>query len=863
MNIFHRITRQTLLKNRTRTIVTIIGIILSTAMFTAVTTFISSIQNFMLEASIESEGDWYGSVRAAEPDTLGRIADDARVAQLATAQVLGYAPLETAAYDEKPYLYVLGADETYFATMPVRVIEGRLPVNDKELLLPEHLSWHGGVEHAIGDVITVALHYRQQGGSAVFQGTEYEKAETLQFREERTFTVVGFCEQWHFEGGGNPGYTAFTCASPAALPGTATDCYFKLHDAGGTQAFLEELDVSGVSMNRDVLMFMGISGYASFVAVLGGLAAILIALIMFGSVSLIYNAFSISVSERTKQFGLLISVGATKKQIRSSVIYEALLLSAIGIPLGALSGMLGIGVTLRLLSGTAFLEGMRLHASVPAIVAACVIALITVLISARIPARRAMRVSAIEAIRQSTDVQVKTGREPSYKLTYRLFGLPGVLAMKHFHRNRRRYRATIVSLFMSIVLFISASSFSRYLTDSVTSVFNTSDIDLSVSYRQGTADAPSPETVYQTLAADAGVTAITGVYAQEYATLSVPEASVNTDLLEHAIEVSGGVCKLNTQLMVIDDASFIRCLETQGLEQSLFFEKGAPRALIGSEFYMIDYNQKKLVHTGTFRSLPEQMGCSLFDNAAYDAALAESAEPESVDSAAYTYELTLLPGAMAGELPFGLNGRESSLQSVLLVYPAGNAPEGLRTAEQSINYLIQAPDHAAVAERLNASLRELGIRNPYVYDSAQGMENERSLILVMNVFAYGFITLISLIAVANVFNTISTNIRLRRREFAMLKSVGMTNAGFRSMMNLECLLYGGKALLFGLPVSLFMTWLIHQSIRNGFVSVFYVPVVPVVIAVCSVFLVVFVTMLYAMRKIERDNPIDALKNENL
>lgn len=863
MNIFHRITRQTLLKNRTRTIVTIIGIILSTAMFTAVTTFISSIQNFMLEASIESEGDWYGSVRAAEPDTLDRIADDARVAQLATAQVLGYAPLETAAYEEKPYLYVLGADETYFATMPVRVIEGRLPVNDKELLLPEHLSWHGGVEHAIGDVITVALHYRQQDGSAVFQGTEYEKAETLQFREERTFTVVGFCEQWHFEGGGNPGYTAFTCASPAALPGTATDCYFKLHDAGGTQAFLEELDVSGVSMNRDVLMFMGISGYASFVAVLGGLAAILIALIMFGSVSLIYNAFSISVSERTKQFGLLISVGATKKQIRSSVIYEALLLSAIGIPLGALSGMLGIGVTLRLLSGTAFLEGMRLHASVPAIVAACVIALITVLISARIPARRAMRVSAIEAIRQSTDVQVKTGREPSYKLTYRLFGLPGVLAMKHFHRNRRRYRATIVSLFMSIVLFISASSFSRYLTDSVTSVFNTSDIDLSVSYRQGTADAPSPETVYQTLAADAGVTAITGVYAQEYATLSVPEASVNTDLLEHAIEVSGGVCKLNTQLMVIDDASFIRCLETQGLEQSLFFEKGAPRALIGSEFYMIDYNQKKLVHTGTFRSLPEQMGCSLFDNAAYDAALAESAEPESVDSAAYTYELALLPGAMAGELPFGLNGRESSLQSVLLVYPAGNAPEGLRTAEQSINYLIQAPDHAAVAERLNASLRELGIRNPYVYDSAQGMENERSLILVMNVFAYGFITLISLIAVANVFNTISTNIRLRRREFAMLKSVGMTNAGFRSMMNLECLLYGGKALLFGLPVSLFMTWLIHQSIRNGFVSAFYVPVVPVVIAVCSVFLVVFVTMLYAMRKIERDNPIDALKNENL
>ena len=861
MNIFHRITRQTLLRNRTRTIVTIIGIILSTAMFTAVTTFISSIQHFMLEECIESEGDWYGSVRAAETATLEQIEDDARVSQLATAQVLGYAPLETVEYEEKPYLYVLGADATYFAAMPVHVTEGRLPVNDKELLLPEHLFWRGGVQHAIGDVITVPLHYRQQDGSAVFQRTQYDGSETLLFREERTFTVVGFCEQWHFEGNDNPGYTAFTCAPSTALPGTVTDCYFKLHDAGDTQAFLQELGVSGTGTNRDVLMFMGISGYASFVAVFGGLAAILIVLIMFGSVSLIYNAFSISVSERTKQFGLLISIGATKKQIRSSVVYEALLLSAIGIPLGALSGMLGIGITLRLLSGTAFLAGMRLHASVPAIVAACVIALITVLISVRIPARRAMRVSAIEAIRQSADVQVRAGREPGYKLTYRLFGLPGVLAMKHFRRNRRRYRATIISLFMSIVLFISASSFSRYLTDSVTSVFHASDIDLSVSYQPDAKDGPSPEAVYEALSADIGVTAITGVYTQEYATLSVPETSVYPELLEYAISISDGVCKLNAMLVVVDDDSFTRCLDAQGLDHSLFFDPEAPRALIGSEFYLIDYGQQKLIHTGTFRSLPDQMGCSLFDNAAYNDAIAESDAPETLVPGEYTYALELCP--VVDELPFGLNGRENSLRSILVVYPASNAPEGLKTESERMNYLLQAPEHAAVAERLNASMRELGIRSPYVYDSAQGMENDRSLILVMNVFAYGFITLISLIAVANVFNTISTTIRLRRREFAMLKSVGMTNAGFRSMMNLECLLYGGKALLFGLPVSLLVTWLIYRSISNGFVSAFYVPVVPVIIAVCSVFLVVFVTMLYAMRKIEHDNPIDALKNENL
>ena len=160
-------------------------------------------------------------------------------------------------------------------------------------------------------------------------------------------------------------------------------------------------------------------------------------------------------------------------------------------------------------------------------------------------------------------------------------------------------------------------------------------------------------------------------------------------------------------------------------------------------------------------------------------------------------------------------------------------------------------------------LAEAGLSSTRLYDYAERAESERALVTVINVFSYGFITLISLIAVANVFNTISTNIGLRRREFAMLKSIGLTRRGFHKMMNFECLLYGIKGLIYGIPVAVGVTYLMYRSVVQGWETKFYLPWYSVAISVGSVFLVVFATMLYSMRKINRDNPIDALRNENL
>lgn len=150
-----------------------------------------------------------------------------------------------------------------------------------------------------------------------------------------------------------------------------------------------------------------------------------------------------------------------------------------------------------------------------------------------------------------------------------------------------------------------------------------------------------------------------------------------------------------------------------------------------------------------------------------------------------------------------------------------------------------------------------------LFNVAETMETERALITIMRVFSYGFIALISLIAAANVFNTISTNIILRRREFAILESAGMSKKGFHKMMNYECILYGVKGLLYGIPVSILITYFIYRSLSNGLDMKFFIPIGSIAVAIGSVFIVVFATMLYSMNRIGKENTIDALRNENL
>lgn len=908
MNVFNKVTLESLKKNRTRTIVTIIGIMLSAAMICASTTLVSSMQNFVLRCAIHIDGDWSGAVYDAAYKDYEDIRDSDRVSSAAYAQVLGYAKIDSA-NERKPYLYVLGGDVAsgYFKTMPVHLILGTLPKDSTEIILPEHLTSNGKVNYKLGDTVTLDVGDRTLDGRRLGQDTpvytydsetqvEIMSGERLENTEPRTYTVVGIYERPTFEDYSAPGYTALTAADTKSADQSPIHCYFKLHKPAGVYDFMKEMGYTQeyrYAYNTKVLLYSGTAPFDSFLTAFYSLAAIIIALIVFGSVSLIYNAFSISVSERTRQFGLLSSVGATRKQLRRMVLFEALAVSIVGIPLGILVGIGGIGITL-LLIGDKFFSlvrvdiPMRLCVSWQAVVIAAVIALVTVLISAWIPSKRATRVSAVEAIRQSMDIKVSGRPVRTSKLAYKLFGLPGVLAGKHYKRNRKKYRTTVVSLFMSIVLFVSAAAFTDYMMESAEGGLASDQFDLIYAAESDASSAMTPDALLELLFSEQNVTGGTytkkqflqGDISREYVTAMYADRFVDfgmerEDAAPKELGISG-------YLYFVADVEFNRLLEKYNLKEADYYDRDKPLGIALDRNIELDRRLEKYVTLDTLKG----DGCvieglyyveidgyyridSRIDENGNKVVLYQNRDNES-DIIELPYEesfakYTLRSEKTIDEAPFFVS--RSTPVAINMIYPYSMlesvVPEAALNQFRYTEYFLTSSNHTASFENLATVLTENGLSSRQLFDYAANAEANRNVVTIIRVFAYGFIVLISLIAAANVFNTISTNISLRRREFAMLKSVGMTQKGFRRMMNYECLLYGSKALLLGLPVSCGITYLIYRAVTTAYETSFHLPWAAIGIAVLSVFLVVFATMMYSMSKVKKDNPIDALKNENL
>ena len=900
MNVFNKVTLQSLKKNKTRTIVTIIGIILSAAMICAVTTFASSFMNYAKETTIYSDGNWHGYERDTDWNTYTEIWGTGKVEEAVYLQQLGYAYAEGCENEFKPYIYVLGAGKDVEEVLPIHITSGKYPTTQTEIMLPNHLYTNGGVKYSLGDTITLELGQRMLDGYPMTQndpcyiyeqGDEVFNGEVLEIKETRTYTVVGFYDRMSnmIEKTTAPGYTALTVSDKETYTPYKYDVYFRMENPKEIYDFMKELGLTG-DTNTDLLMYSGTFAADTFSTMLYSLAAIVIGLIMFGSVALIYNAFSISVSERTKQFGLLSSIGATKKQLKRMVLFEALAVSVIGVPLGVLAGVGGIGVTLMLIGdkfrAMGFPIDMKLSVSPAAIIIAVIVALITVLISAWIPSKRATKVSAVEAIRQNIDVK-NTKPVKTSKLTYKLFGLPGMLANKHYKRNKKKYRTTVLSLFMSIVLFVSASAFTDYLMESVGVGFGSVGYDLTMHASGEEFDKLTPIELLNRMKAAKSVTE--GAYSVVYNRYS----SIKTEYLtEEGIEFldrnqgqgeNKSIRNAYAYVTFVDDAAFKALLKENGLSEEKYMNPDSPLALAldGTtrfNMYTQKYEKTKFFSTNepqlvlqTERGVPGYY-CSgeVPDENGNTVVLYLKDKESDVEGPeelyfsleeAYIYT-TIQVGTVIYEKPFFV--RDSYGMNV--IYPISFAErvfEDFDAVDSSYYYMLSSSNHTESYTAVQSILSDNGFNAKNLQNIAEMEESERNIVTIIRVFSYGFIVLISLIAAANVFNTISTNISLRRREFAMLKSVGMAQRDFNKMMNFECLLYGSRALLYGLPVSCGITFLIYLAIMEGYETTFHLPWTAIGIAVLSVFLVVFITMMYSMSKIKKDNPIDALKNENL
>ena len=895
MNIFHKVTIESLKKNRTRTIVTIIGIMLSTALICAVTSSVASVIDFGRRYFSYESGSWHGSEIDQPFEEYEKIRTADGVDKAVYCKYEGYAKVDSE-NEYKPYLYLMGAGEGYEEIMPVHIIEGHYPQNDSEILIPGHLYENGGVNWKTGDKITLEVGERMRDGHAVGQespifdrNAEYNSDEVIEedfkVRLTKEYTVCGIYQRpnWNIEDYYAAGYTAIVHATDSEIIPETYRIFFSMKKPNEVYDFMEKNGCSGAT-NSELLMFYGVTRYSTVRNMLFGLAAIIIVLIMFGSVMLIYNAFSISVSERTKQFGLLSSVGATKKQLRKMVKFESFVVSVIGIPLGILLGIAGIGVTF-LCMGNIFdsLIGvdtdagcdvqMKLKVSAIAIAAAVLIALVTVRISAWVPSRRATKVSAVEAVRMSADIKNGKRKLKTPKLVYKLFGLSGMIGHKYYKRSKKRYRTTVVSLFMSIVLFVSASAFTDYLVKSIELSTNAAGYDIEYYIYDDTDKNFDEHELLEELRSAEGVTNVS-LIKQGASTCMISKDVIDKNILDIiGSELDeNGMFDSFIVISFTDDATFTKLCEENGLNKADFIAEGSPKGIAydGNSYFVREtgrvVRQNMLSSDNcTFKCYSyKQMDDAWFEEENSDGTATYRNENDEtfelpLDECKLEFDIETIK--TVHEKPFFNNS--SGLISV--VYPESVMDEVYLKYKDYISamYAINSDTPEVTYKDIEDMLKNENLSKLGLHNLAEEEQRERNLVTIVKVFSYGFIVMISLIAAANVFNTISTNISLRRREFAMLRSIGMTSRGIRKILNYECVIYGIKSLLAGLPVSALMTYFIFKAVDISIDVDYYLPWDAVAIASFSVFAVVFATMMYSMSKLKKDDPVETLKNENI
>lgn len=496
MNIMQRFTLRSMKTNKRWTIVTLIAIIISTAMISAVSTLCASFMELMRNTAIAELGNWHFMITDVPAKDVAALEHSGFDGQIALCRQEKFALLERVANYNKPYLFILelgpGAEQNF----PVELIEGRLPENENEIALPEHLETHGGLKYRIGDTITLETGKRICPQGFVLEFTDsflhasyQSEGETFIPETSRTYTVTGIFKRPTFEPSWSASYTAITFLDTQALgPNDTVYALFLarranrgLFEEGRELAASIGLEEKQIRFNTNLLRYSGIFA--------GDSTAVFMAIIIVSSISVIYNAFAISVSERITQLGMLASVGATKRQKLNSVYFEGFALGVIGIPLGILSGIVGIGVTLRAIRPIlddvmqfAAPQGLALYVSPASVIAAAVLAGITIFISTWKPAREASRITPIEAIRQTQEIKLTPKAVRTSRLTRAVFGIEGDLALKSLKRSGKKHRATIVSLTISLVLFLTASYYGQQLRQGVSTMSTGLNADLCLTY---------------------------------------------------------------------------------------------------------------------------------------------------------------------------------------------------------------------------------------------------------------------------------------------------------------------------------------------------------------------------------------------
>lgn len=843
MNIVNKLTLRHLKENKGRTVITGLGVIISVAMITAVFVAIASFLNLFADISLLVDGDSVLQINNIDKKQVEILKSDDRI------QTVGLSNMENISYrlenrksDRLGIGSMLVSDNDNSKLIFTGKYDGVIPKNSNEIAVEQSFIDKNELDWKLGDTVTIPVGKRLLSDSAdEINSGEYVTGETFESTSNRTFKITAIMHDNY----ATYQYYNIICGFDSSREQfSMSDARIKLKELNSNSLnviydIVNEVGVSqdSYSINNEVLdCYFAYDEAGSFAAFLPMIAIILV-IIIVASVALIYNAFAMSLSERVRYLGMLASVGATKRQKRASIYFEGFIFGLVGIPLGICAGIAGISITLKFIGNQIISTGMirglhddalTMKTVVPlwAIVSIIIFSAITIFISSVIPAFKASKITPIDAIRQRQEIKVKARKLKTPRIVRKIFGYEGELAHKNLKRNGRKSRVITVSIALSVVLFLSCNYFCQMF-------LSATDMQSDIPYQiQVGVEDKNKDKLIKMLET---VNGIDDYYGINFYYNTVSEDSTSNLTNEHYLTASyknlfKGTCYI--YLNLLDDDKFNELCKKNHIDYTDYYGKNLKAILMNNISHKSDNNK-------------------VFDDSIID----EKITMDNTDSFTVSAQIKYDDSFFACKL-----NPQGSISFYVPYSAYSNLSDGFDKDNMIYRVGIETKLHSDVTENIKNNFDKGGYESSMVLDMVEQMQTMNAVVYIMEVFVYGFVVLITLITIANIVNTISTGIVSRRKEFAMLKSVGVTPKGFNKMIMLESALYGIRALIFAIPISILFSFFMNQSIGSNTLP-FIINWQLYLIVIAVVFAIICMTMIYSVKKASKNTIVETLKED--
>lgn len=833
MNLLNRLTVKNLKLNKKRTTVTIIGIILATALICGVATLVSSYLESTKEFIKKTQGDYHYEFINVPIKEAFNIPNNENIESSYNTHTYDYTQVSED-------VFVQLVEVSNIEKMGIQIEEGRLPQSEREIAVTEN-----NYSEKIGDKITLNLSDKsiiEYTIVGIVNITDDSLNKQNNSKGKEYFTALAQIKSLDKDAKVNV-YVKFknlneridTAAEILGIDKTTLNA-LETNNRAKTEKNLFENETNKYVISGNIRLIQIESGdyIDSTLEMVFAISAIIMVIVIFTSVFCIKNSFEISITEKVKQYGMLSSLGATSKQIKKNVLYEAFRLGIIGIPLGVLFGTLVIFIVLKIvekISGSS-LSGMNFifSTNLLVIILSIILSIITIYLSARKASKKASKISPIEAIRSNEDIKINPKKLKTPKFIKGIFGIGGDIAYKNLKRNKKKFRTAIVSIVMCITVFIAMNTFINDIYKAKTATTESKSYTILVDGD----DFKFLQTMAKELNLDRySITRRNFVYNETLEDHKSAEAKQSTDVnLKGAPSVS---------VISLGNEEYERYIEKFGLKYEDVKDKG-----ILYDSYTETIETEERTRHRVIR---------IYDYKEGDVITSKLNSPEINVNVDFCIEIAKVTDIE----PLGLD--QSGTRATIIISDEMMDKIG-DMSPLSYSLCIDTENDKVVEEKINDNYMNSGhIRN--VSNYADVIREEQATSLTTSIFLYGFVIATALIGITNIFNTITTSMELRQKEFAHLKAIGMTRKEFNKMISLESLFYILKSLIISIPLGLILSYIIHIAFEINLEMPYEFPIIGILISIIVASLLIIAIMRYSLRKINKQNIIETMRRENI